>query len=229
MRSETIFQREAELVKHFTENYAKKFLNKVEGKAIRRFVLVEQLDCYTGVADIVLATLRPYARPNKRRQPLNRNWLLPLTRLSKNEVIELAEYAEKFSVSVGTARKHLDHFARAGFLERLDEDHRYRVRETYAPVLESTISIEAKLHDWKRALIQAYRYRHFSNCSFVLLPTANASGALNNLELFRRHDVGLASLGTSGLYVHHYPEKRTRPMNAALLRVNEAVRNAYCC
>ncbi len=223
MTTKKMFETEIDLVKYFTQNCAKRFLDKVEGRANRRFVLLEEFDCYDGVADIVLAILRPYARLNKRRRTINHNWLLPLTQFAKGQIVELNEYAARFCVSTGTARKHLQQFARAGFLERLNEGCcRYRVSEVYTPVLESAISLEAKLHDWRRALAQAYRYRRFSTYSFVLLPAATSSGAVNNLELFRQHDVGLVTLGADGLSIHHRPTRRDRPINAAFLRANEA-------
>ena len=230
MKTDRKFRTETELVNEFVENYAGIFLRKIQGNVIRRFVLLEQFDCYNGVADIVLAVFRPHIRPYERKQPVNHNWLLPLIHLPKNEDIDTNKYAEMFGVSTGAARRHLYHFAQAGFLERVDDNRCcYRVSKAYTPVLESTISLEAKLHDWKRALAQAYRYRGFSNCAFVLLPAGTASTAMNNLELFRRHDVGLVTVGTDGLRIHHCPEHRNRPMNAAFLKVNEAACEAYRC
>jgi hypothetical protein len=222
------FETETDLVKSFINNYAKMFLKEVEQKAIRRFVLLEEFDCYNGIADIVLAVIRPYARLSKKRQSINHNWLFPLTQLSQNQVVALDQYAASCGVSNRTARKQLDHFTQAEFLERIDSAH-YRVSKAYAPVLESTISVEAKLHHWRRALAQAYRYRRFSNYSFVLLPKSTAGSAVDNLEIFRRHDVGLVTLGEHGLRVHYCPIRRERPLNDALLRVNEAACTAYCC
>jgi hypothetical protein len=196
------------------------FLREIGQKAVKRLILLEEFNCYNGVADIVLAILRPYVRRKKSRQPVNHNWLLPLAQLSENRVVQVKEYAEFFGVSNRTARKHLENFADAGFLACLEKG-RYRVNRAYSPVLESTISLEAKLHDWRRGLAQAYRYRRFSNHSFVLLPEAMAGGALNNLDAFRRHDVGLVTLGTNGLSVHHCPTWRERPANEAFLRLNE--------
>ncbi len=228
MQKERKFDAEIDLVRSFTERYAKTFLKLVEGKPAKRFVLLEEFDCYNGVVDIVFAVFRPYARLDKTRPAINHNCLAPLAQLAKNSVIEVSQHAALCYASVTTARKQLEHFVRAGFLERLDKRH-YRVSAEYSPVLESTISLEAKLHDWRRALVQAYRYRHFSNYSFVLLPTKTSTGALNNLELFRQHDVGLVTLGTNGLCIHHSPTRRERPLNAAFLRANEAAHSAYRC
>jgi hypothetical protein len=221
VKVETTFKTETDLVRHFKDSHVEAFLRQVAQKAVRRFVFLEEFDCYNGVADIVLAIIRPYARTYKRRQTVNHNWLAPLSQLSQNEVVSLDQYVALCGVSNRVAREHLEHFTRAEFLKRLDNG-RYRVSKAYKPVLESTISLEAKLHDWKRALVQAYRYRWFSNYSFVLLPSEKAVSAKSNIELFRRHDVGLVTIGTSGLFLHYCPVRRNRPANEAFLRANEA-------
>lgn len=56
----------------------------------------------------------------------------------------------------------------------------------------SIISFELKLKDWKRAAKQAFRYKCFSNISYVVLSSKSANAALNNIELFERYNIGLA-------------------------------------
>ena len=188
---------------------------------MRRFVLLEEFDCYNGVADIVLAVFRPYVRLQRTRPSVNHNWLLPLSRLPGNKVISLQEYVSLYGVTCRMARKHFENFINASFVVSL-EDNTYRVTKTYTPILDTTVSIEAKLHDWKRALGQAYRYKRFSNYSFVLLPKDSAVSAIQNIDLFIKYNVGLVTLGKQGLTIHHRPLRINSQSNDAFLRVNES-------
>ena len=55
------------------------------------------------------------------------------------------------------------------------------------------ISFELKLKDWKRAAKQAFRYRSFSNASYVIMPRNSVNKAVENISLFSRYNLGLAS------------------------------------
>jgi len=69
---------------------------------------------------------------------------------------------------------------------------------------ETIIALEAKLSDWSRALVQAYRNRQFADESWVVLDHRFYKAALAQLERFDRSGVGLASVDLSGnLYIHH--------------------------
>jgi hypothetical protein len=54
-------------------------------------------------------------------------------------------------------------------------------------------AFELKLRDWRKGLVQAYRYRYFCDCSIVVLPSDVAVKASQRLELFISLDVGLWS------------------------------------
>jgi hypothetical protein len=221
MNRRNMYITEAILVKEFKTFYADILLKQILSCPNRRFVLLEEFNCYNGIADIVLAVFRPYIRLQRTRASINNNWIHQLAQLSENKVISLDEYVALFGVSCRTARKQLENFVNASFVECLKNDT-YRVNKPYTPILDTTVSIEAKLHDWKRALGQAYRYKRFSNYSFVLLPTENADSAIQNMDLFIRYNVGLITLGKEGLTVHYCPCRRNSKPNDAYLRVNES-------
>ena len=63
---------------------------------------------------------------------------------------------------------------------------------------EVTISFELKLSNWKKALNQAFRYRTFSNVSYVVMDEAFIHRPQNNLQLFTKYNIGLVSLNTNG-------------------------------
>ncbi len=66
------------------------------------------------------------------------------------------------------------------------------------------IAFEMKLHNWKRALAQAFRYLAFSNISYVVLDHDHVNPALKNIENFKRSNVGLLSFDGEGLMYSHF-------------------------
>lgn len=52
-------------------------------------------------------------------------------------------------------------------------------------------AFEAKLHDWKKGLMQAHRYSFFSDVSILVLPANKIRNALKNLDSFHILRVGL--------------------------------------
>ncbi len=80
----------------------------------------------------------------------------------------------------------------------------------YSDILTDSIAIEAKLKDWKRALKQAYRYKWFADKSFVFLPIQNIDVPKENIDLFRRYNVGLAGVSKdNGIKVIYSPQKES--------------------
>ena len=61
----------------------------------------------------------------------------------------------------------------------------------------SVVSFELKLTDWKTAIIQAFRYRSFSNKVYVVMPEDTVKRAVAHTDQFNQYGIGLASF-TSG-------------------------------
>jgi len=71
----------------------------------------------------------------------------------------------------------------------------------------SIISFELKLRNWKKAAKQAFRYKSFSNISYVVLSSKSANAALNNIALFEKYNIGLAKFdGDSYFEILYKPE-----------------------
>lgn len=62
----------------------------------------------------------------------------------------------------------------------------------------SIVSFELKLRNWKRAAMQAFRYKSFSNASYVVIANETAHVAIDNIETFRKYNIGLASFDKTG-------------------------------
>ncbi|HPM02976.1 MAG TPA: hypothetical protein PK816_12550 [Candidatus Cloacimonadota bacterium] len=55
------------------------------------------------------------------------------------------------------------------------------------------ISIELKLKNWKRAVIQAFKYKSFSHLSYVVIDKHFSKIAISKLEEFKKYNIGLAT------------------------------------
>ena len=67
------------------------------------------------------------------------------------------------------------------------------------------IAFELKLYNWKCAIIQAFRYRSFSDYSYVVLPEYTVHNALEHLDLFRQYNIGLMSFSKNDLKILYKP------------------------
>ncbi|MEP7169709.1 MAG: hypothetical protein ABI855_10100 [Bacteroidota bacterium] len=64
----------------------------------------------------------------------------------------------------------------------------------------SFVSFELKLKNWKRAAKQAFRYKSFSNISYVVIGIGSANAAMNNIDLFKKYNIGLASFDSNSYF-----------------------------
>jgi hypothetical protein len=68
------------------------------------------------------------------------------------------------------------------------------------------VGFEVKLKNWRRALIQAYRYAAFCELSFVVLDETAATKPLENIDFFIRSNIGLITLSpSSDLDIRFFP------------------------
>lgn len=67
------------------------------------------------------------------------------------------------------------------------------------------VSFELKLKDWRGALVQAFRYRSFSDYSYVVLPEETAEKAYYYVDLFEKYGIGLISFKEGNCYIMYRP------------------------
>lgn len=80
----------------------------------------------------------------------------------------------------------------------------------------SIISFELKLKNWKRAAKQAFRYKNFSNITYVVLPANSITAALNNLNLFEKYKIGLAKFDDDSVFEILYKPETSLPYSESL-------------
>ena len=74
----------------------------------------------------------------------------------------------------------------------------FRLAKSFALPNIEIWSFEVKLHDWKRAIYQALRYRGFSHRIIVVMPLESSKIPARNINLFREMNVGLMSIDQHG-------------------------------
>lgn len=58
-------------------------------------------------------------------------------------------------------------------------------------------SFELKLKDWRSGLMQAHRYKYFSNAAILVIPSEKTKTAQASIGLFKQLNVGLWSFNTA--------------------------------
>jgi len=91
----------------------------------------------------------------------------------------------------------------------------------------SIISFELKLKNWQKAAKQAFRYKSFSNISYVVLASKNAKAALNNIALFEKYNIGLAKFNANSNFEILYKPKPSIPYSENLnLKLVETINSS---
>ena len=77
------------------------------------------------------------------------------------------------------------------------------------------IAIEFKLRNWKQAIKQAYRYKSFSEESYVLLDRDYVEKAKENIDIFTKFNIGLAAVDENKIEFYYRP-KLVKPFSLDL-------------
>jgi hypothetical protein len=198
IKSKFQYKTEQQLVSNFVD-----FLNSTKDEYV---LIVEEFEGGFGRPDLLLYSaagaqtggdVEALKKINPRFAPL-------LSSSASKKIQSLPDLAAATGSSKISARRI------ASELIKLDRAHiieskiqNFKIEPIKQPPFSQIVAIEAKLRDWRRALMQAYRYLQFSTQSWVLLDHKHSSSAIKHLALFKSYGVGLASFSTSGeLYVH---------------------------
>jgi len=153
-----------------------------------------------GIADLVLF------KPNKQKilkrlshaqhtRLLSENYFKVLSVITDSETkkkpTSLRSIEKNVSVSSQTLRyKILPKLKDCGYVKEVDNGYYLKVNG-WLPIGKELIAIEAKLHDWKKGLQQAIRYKAFANRVYLAVPSNIAKNAQR--ALLEKHGVGLIS------------------------------------
>ena len=87
-------------------------------------------------------------------------------------------------------------------------------KETFA--IKNISVIEAKLNDWRRALIQARRHLWFTDNCYVVIPEGERTKKNRVASACRRHRVGLMMVSKKGDLITVVSLKKSGPYNTYL-------------
>ena len=211
-----MFASERELVKELTSFLGSPTSQVPRALKCKNQMILEEVDLGYGIADIVLTQCAE--DPEKRDVFLGPTEIRILHVVKKYREASIEKIIEGTGLSKGCVRKSLaalEELALVKVVGNVASPWR-----PYVNTVKKTIAIEAKLHNWKRALKQAYRYKWFSDRSYVCLPSDSVKPALKNLNLFVDMEVGLLEMSPGGgIKILHNPKVQrpfSREMNVLL-------------
>jgi hypothetical protein len=161
-----------------------------------------ELDAGVGLADIVVANRNPNSTRSLKALASIPTRLAPLLDPATSaRVTSLPELAAMLGLSASAAVRIFATLRGSGVVRPLADG--FSLASIENPPFKTIVAIEAKLSDWGRALVQAYRNQQFADESWVVLDHCYHRAALKNAHQFARAGVGLASVAQGrGLFVH---------------------------
>lgn len=185
-------------------------------------VIMHEVNLGYGVADIVVTQC--VDSPEKRNIYLNILEIKILRIINENSGITVARIKDATRLprrNIINAIYSLEDLK----LVRSEKDTISPLKK-YVSIVKKTIAIEAKLRNWQRALHQAYRYKWFSQKSFVCLPINRVNPAIKNIEKFKKMGVGLIGVcKDKGLRVFHNPRSESPISDEMAILLSECVLN----
>ena len=185
-------------------------------------IILTEVNLGFGVADIVLTECEEYLEA--RNTFLSSTDVKILSIVNDQSGISIGDIIHKTKNSKTLTSKSIEKLKDFGFVNTADDQ--IFIANRYRPTVKRSTAIEVKLRNWKRALNQAYRYKWFSDRSFVCLPCENIQPAIKNLDNFKKFDVGLISIcSDKGMNIIYNPEFNEPISEDMSILLNESVLN----
>lgn len=182
--------------KNTEEEFGTSFLNS--GSAKKLFAnasFIRELETPYGRPDVVLFD----TRPDSRRSIMAAMQTSPSTTAFSSVLFALKESHKRIDVDELIASTNLSYSSVRGVLKAMREQRLISVTKhgiclTKKALIPQTtiVSIEFKLHDWRKALQQAVRHLAFADKAYVIMPQEKKRLLVENLELFNSFGVSVA-------------------------------------
>lgn len=171
-----------------------------------------EVDAGVGIADLVLAKRSSRSTAALRALGSMKPRLAVLLSRTVGDAITTRDaLASTIGSSSAAAQRLLTQLTSAGLASGNASDLRLATISTLP--FERLIAVEAKVSEWQRVLVQAYRNLQFADESWVVLDHAYIRPAIAQLDRFKVSGVGLASVDRAqGLFIHLAAES-TGPMS----------------
>ena len=171
----------------------------------RNYRIALELDAGVGLADIVMYRRAPRTSQALKLLSIVPPRLAPIldSSIAKN-IHSCKDLTDLLGLTGSAASRLVRQLQKLKILEV--SPFNAKISSIKVPPFETIISIEAKLSDWQRAIVQAYRNRQFADESWVVLDHRYYKPAVGQIDRFQRSGVGLASVDVEGnLYIHYCP------------------------
>ena len=200
------FSSEQELVTLFKRSYTNRF-------SMNNNKILEEVGLGFGIADIVITELKDnyYSTQRDELNSIDINIYQIVKRVKR---ITLETIAQKTRISRIEASKSLQKLIEFCYIKEVDTY--YEFSNKYELSYKKSIAFEAKLRNWKKALLQAYRYKWFAEYSYVILDDAHSNPAIQNIDSFEKMNVGLLTITTDGIIKENFHPKRQKPIDPSM-------------
>lgn len=197
------FSTEQELVDLFKTTYNQKF-------DITNTRVLEEVGLGFGIADLVITELKD-SLSFEDRERLNPIDISIYQVVSRKRRVALEDLINLTGVRKNELRKSLDRLIDYDYVKETDSG--FVLKRKYEIPFKKSFAFEAKLKNWKRAFMQAYRYKWFAHYSYVIMDEAHAKPAIKQVAHFKNHNVGLLTLSVDGNIEIHYRPKKQPPVD----------------
>jgi hypothetical protein len=147
----------------------------------------------SGMPDILFATYKPHVLAlSSLKYPDFKllAFLRAINGANLEVIMSQLRYSEK------NLSMYLEDFIK---IEAVKEDSGvFTIAKPWLTILPTIISIEVKVHDWRKAVMQASRNKIFSHQSYIALPKKIAE-RINNDEFLRQKEIGLLGIDDFGV------------------------------
>ena len=153
-----------------------------------------------GIADVVIYNLDKNTAKSRQRRgiPRIRSFevleTLTLIGKEKSDIIGITQLYQQLPYSENIFRTKILDFILGNNIAEIRNGKDLLLKYKYKVALQETIAIEAKVSNWKRGLYQAYRYKQYSDMSYLALHSSHIGAPMKNIDLFKQLNVGLISV-----------------------------------
>ena len=172
-----------------------KFLYEATSKGNRSFKIKREVGVGRRISDLVLF-LKPESKNNLYTTPLNAQDAVIVSQIRKKQSLTIDEASSLFGFekNVDVVQKRLRHLINQNII--IFSNNTLKLQDDWPPF--EIIAYEAKLTNWRSALVQAVSYLAFADKSYVVLPEGTSLPALSKYDLFKEAGVGLILVSTDG-------------------------------
>ncbi len=187
----------------------------------------EEVSLGYGIADIVICDINlPMSNEILSQNSLNWSDINIYNIINRNKSASFDEIYDTTRSSKKSISDSLTKLINRKYVKQIE--NQFYIEEEYKLFYKNNFAIEAKLRNWRRALSQAYRYKWFADYSYVVLDAYYAEPAIENMDLFQKFNIGLATINTEGEFNRVFNPQKQKPFDANMqILLSEMILNDY--